>query len=336
MGALGLTVLCALGASMAAQHAAVANGVITTHDALERYASGDRAIIARQAPDRLPPIWTIADDLNHLPKTMMLAAGTLSESSREIAAFAVEAARTLETQNPATVCQMINATRARWIPAGTNTEFARRWHLAAIAAMLRNDCHDAADQAVTAALQDFPDEFGLRLSRAVLAEQQLSEAFADGKQPSARELRDADTRFKIAMALPAIAPEAALRWARVNALLGRHEEAIALAAGASASADPHLQYLGHLFRGWSLAALGKLDDADTEYGRALAVVPGAQSATLARAAAAFRRRDAPRAEQLVAALTGLPRPADDPWWVYGIGDGRSVDQRIADLRKVIR
>ncbi len=189
---------------------------------------------------------------------------------------------------------------------------------------------------MTKALQDFPEELQLRLARAVLAEQQLSEAFGGGKAPSGRELREADTRFKIAMALPSTAPEAALRWARVNALLGQHEQAIALTAGAISSADPHLLYLGHLFRGWSLAALGELDEADVEYGRALAVVPGAQSATLARAAAAFRRRDATRAEQLVAAMTALPKPADDPWWVYGIGDGQSVDQRIADLRKVIR
>jgi tetratricopeptide (TPR) repeat protein len=327
----GFALLCVSSGPTAAQDV-----VLTTHQALERYAAGDRNVIVKQAPDRLPPIWNIADDLNKLPKTSMLPSATLTESSREIAAFAVEAARTLETQNPTSVCQMINATRTRWIAAGTKTEFARRWHLAAIATMLRNDCHDAADQAVTAALQDFPDELRFRLARAVLAEQQLSETFADGRLPSARERRDAETRFKIAMALPITAPEAALRWARVNALFGDHEQAIALTAEAMASADPHVRYLAHLFRGWSLAALGKFDEADDEYAKALTIVPLAQSATLARAAAAFRQRNAARAEAIVAELTSRPQATDDPWWEYVIGDGRFVDQRIADLRKVIR
>jgi tetratricopeptide (TPR) repeat protein len=231
---------------------------------------------------------------------------------------------------------MMNATRARWIAPGTKTEFARLWHLAAVATLLRNDCHDAADNAVTAALQDFPDELQLRLARAVLAEQQLTETFADGRRPSGRELRDAETRFKIAMALPATKPEAALRWARVNALLGQHDQAMAFAAEAMTSPDPRLQYLAHLFSGWSMAALGKADAADAEYGRALAIVPGAQSATLARAAVAFHRRDATRAAELVSALTSMPKTVDDPWWEYVIGDGRFVDQLIANLRKVIR
>lgn len=309
---------------------------MTTQAALERYAAGDRGIIAKQAPDRLPPIWTIAEDLGRLPKTIWIPGSTSPEASRPIAAFAVEAARTLETQSPATVCQMINSARARWITPGVKTEFARRWHLAAVATLLRNDCHESADQAAVAGLGDFPGEARLRLARAVVAEQQLSETFADGKQPSGRELRDAETRFKIAMALPPVAAEAALRWARVNALLGRHEEAIALTSAAASSTDSRLRYLAHLFRGWSLAALGKFDEADAEYASALAIVPNAQTATLGRAAAAFRQRDPARADQLVSSLIARPSAADDPWWSYVMGDGDAADQLIADLRQAIR
>jgi tetratricopeptide (TPR) repeat protein len=149
-------------------------------------------------------------------------------------------------------------------------------------------------------------------------------------------LRDAETRFKIAMALAPVAAEAALHWARVNALLGQHEQAIGFTADALASSDNRLRYLAHLFRGSSLAALGKLDEADAEFARAVAIVPGAQSATLARAAAAFRKRDAARAEQMVTELTSRRDTAVDPWWTYSIGDGRNVDQSIADLRRVIR
>ena len=109
-----------------------------------------------------------------------------------------------------------------------------------------------------------------------------------------------------------------------------------MTAEALSSPDSRLRYLAHLFRGWSLAALGKLDEADGEYGKALAIVPDAQSALLARAAASFRKRNADRAEQMVAGLTSRREPADDPWWMYAISDGRIVDQLLADLRKVIQ
>jgi Tfp pilus assembly protein PilF len=310
--------------------------VLSTVTALETYARGDRSVVVSHANGRLPPIWTIAEDLNRLPKSTVLPTATMSESAREIAAFAMEAARALEAESPASVCQLVNSTRSRWIAAGARTEFVRRWHRAAVAMALRNDCHDAADQAVTAALSDFPDEARFRLDRAVIGEQQLSETFADGGRPSGRELRDAETRFKIAMALPPVAAEAALHWARVNALLGQHEQAIALTADAIASPDIRLRYLAHLFRGSSLAALGKMADADAEFGKALAIVPGAQSATLARAAAAFRKRDPERAEQIVTSLASRREPVPDPWWTYSIGDGRNADQLIAELRLVIR
>lgn len=311
------------------------SGLLTTSAALETYARGDRSVIVKRASG-LPPIWTIADDLNRMPKTTMLPTATVAESAREIAAFAIEAARGLESQSPTSICSLISNTRTRWIGAGVKTEFARRWHVAAVETLLRSDCRSAADAAASAALVDFPIEARFRLARAVIAEQQLAAVFADGDRPSGRDLRDAETRFKIAMALPQIAAEASLRWARINAQLGQHEQAIALTTLALASQDVRLGYLAHLFRGWSLAAMGKFDEADAEYSTALTIVPGAQSASLARAAAAFRNRDVERAEKLVATITSRSQAVEDPWWTYSIGDGRLVDQAIVELRQVIR
>jgi tetratricopeptide (TPR) repeat protein len=308
---------------------------LTTATALDMYVRGDRAVVARNAPAYLPPIWNIADDLIHLKTGAVVESVPAPEAGRAVAAFALETARALETQDPPTVCKIVGATRSRWLKAGSKDEFTRRWHAAAIAVLLRGDCLPALELEVTAAVADFPTESRFRLARAIVAEGQLSAALSGGRQPSGREVRDAETRFKIAMALPP-AGEAALRWARVNALLGQHEQAIGLTADAIASPDPRLRYLAHLFRGWSLAALGKMDEADSEYGQALAIVPNAQSATLARAAAGLRNRHAERAEQMVASLISRREPVDDPWWAYAIADGRNVDQLIADLRQVIR
>ncbi len=94
------------------------SGSLTTSAALETYARGDRSVIAKRANGGLPPIWTIADDLNRMPKTTMLPTATVAESAREIAAFAIEAARGLESQSPTTVCSLISNTRTRWIGAG--------------------------------------------------------------------------------------------------------------------------------------------------------------------------------------------------------------------------
>lgn len=310
---------------------------LSTEAALLMYVQGDRAVLARNAPAYLPPIWRIADDLERLPKPpVVVGTATFAENTRAVATFALEAARDLETQDPGSVCRLAGLARKRWVPPGSIDEFAHRWHAAAIATLLRTDCLSAIDQAVTAALDDFPTDPRFRLARAEVAEQQMTAILSDGHQPSGRELRDTETRFKIAMALPAVAPEAALRWARVNALLGRHEQAVVLAASAMSSADRRVRYLAHLFRGWSLAALEKLDEADAEYASALAIVPNAQTATLGRAASAFRKRDTTRADQLVSALIAMPRAVDDPWWTYGIGDGHDVDQLLAELRKVIR
>jgi tetratricopeptide (TPR) repeat protein len=299
------------------------------------YVRGDRAVIDRNAPAYLPPIWNIADDLGHLKSDVVIATVSAAETRRGIASFALEAARELATQDPPSVCRLAGSARSKWIRPGSKDDFTHRWHAAAIAVLLRGDCLAELDQEVAAAVADFPTDPRFRLARANVAELQLTAILADGGRPSGRELRDAETRFKIAMALPP-SGEAALRWARVNALLGQHEQAIGLTADAIASPEVRLRYLGHLFRGWSLAALGKLDDADVEYGQALTIVPNAQSATLARAAAAFRNRRAERADEMVASLISRREPADDPWWTYVIGDGRKVDQLIVELRQVIR
>ena len=333
----GVSVLCAFGVAVTAQtlpgHAAEP---MTTAGALQMYVRGDRAVVSRNAPAYLPPIWTIADDLGRLKPGLRIESVPAAETGRAVASFALEAARALETQDTQSVCRLIGATRTRWVSATATGDFVRRWHRAAIALLLRSDCLPALEQEVSAALADFPTEPRFRLARAMVAERQLTAQLNDGAQPSGRDVRDAETRFKIAMALPPVAAEAAVRWARVTASLGQHEQAIGFTNDAVRSTDARLRYLGHLFRGRSLAALGKLDEADAEYGSALAAVPGAQSATLARAAALFRKRDAGRAEPMVAALTSRGEPVDDPWWTYPIGDGRLVDQFIAELRQVIR
>lgn len=48
---------------------------LTTIAALDRYGAGERDVIAQHAPGRLPPIWTIADDLARIPMSIARSAG---------------------------------------------------------------------------------------------------------------------------------------------------------------------------------------------------------------------------------------------------------------------
>lgn len=135
----------------------------------------------------------------------------------------------------------------------------------------------------------------------------------------------------------AVGAEAAVRMGSLHVRTGRLKEALTILERVETmTRDRYLIYLARYFTGVALEKAGQPDDAEAAYSRALAVIPHAQSATLALAAMLARQDRRAQAEALVEAhLSTRPQPAD-PWRSYAAGDARFWPELIARLRAEIR
>lgn len=100
--------------------------------------------------------------------------------------------------------------------------------------------------------------------------------------------------------------------------------------------EPYVVFLARYFRGLALERQQNADSAERAYRGALAVVPGAQSASFSLAALLARRGSRAEAATFVdSALNTSPRPVD-PWRAYGEADARFWPQLIAELHAEIK
>jgi hypothetical protein len=95
-------------------------------------------------------------------------------------------------------------------------------------------------------------------------------------------------------------------------------------------------YLRELLLGHVLTSMGRPADALAAYERAMAIVPGAQSARVATMNARLLRGDRPDAESMAEMVQSSPRTTFDPWWLYWQGDYRYYMQATAAARSMIR
>jgi tetratricopeptide (TPR) repeat protein len=142
---------------------------------------------------------------------------------------------------------------------------------------------------------------------------------------------EAERLFRRVLAIDGTYVEARVRLARMLDLRGRHDEALTqlTAALAGAPAAP-VAFYAHLFAGRAAQNLGQLAPARDHYAAALALFPGAQSASLGLSQVEVLRAD------VRAALAPLRAPRSDeppdPWWKYHLGAGRDVEALLAALR----
>jgi tetratricopeptide (TPR) repeat protein len=179
------------------------------------------------------------------------------------------------------------------------------------------------------ALERFPDDPRFQLSRVV--------AWTWGRDAepirNVRQRDDNDRRpIRRAPQLEAIVtlepltstPEvAAEAWVRIGLVhFSVNDFASALRAFESAqplAADPAIKYLAHLNAARALERLSRPDDAVREYRQALAVIPDAESATVALAAVQFARDDRDGTELLIDRVFNRSTRADDPGRLAGYG-----------------
>ena len=131
--------------------------------------------------------------------------------------------------------------------------------------------------------------------------------------------------------------EAHLRLGYVRLRQHRPDDALAhLDQVAATTEQPAFRYLGHLYSGWVLASLGRVDEAAIAYRAALSFVPRAQSATalyVALLAQNDRLRDAEGAAETFLSAGAVP---SDPWRRYFGGDFDAYPDLVRRLREQFR
>jgi len=142
-------------------------------------------------------------------------------------------------------------------------------------------------------------------------------------------------RYEAAGAMGNGYDEARLRAAWLLFQQGDSEHALQWLEPVNPGDDEDLAYWTSLFRGRVLDALGRRQDAADAYASALAVRPGAQSASIGLSLALFRLDRTDEADELARSVRA-GTDVIDPWWVFAQADYRFVDRWLADLRGELR
>lgn len=135
---------------------------------------------------------------------------------------------------------------------------------------------------------------------------------------------------------PDVGGEALMRLGAMQVRLRRTGDALVNFERALAKTrDPYVAYLAWYFTGQALERDGEIEDAREAYERAVAVVPHAQSATLALAALVFRDGRRAEAQRLVRGMLAAEPPPVDPWRAFVHADDRFWPMLIGRLRAEI-
>ena len=102
------------------------------------------------------------------------------------------------------------------------------------------------------------------------------------------------------------------------------------------SRDPYVLYLANYLRGVGWARQRVPGRAETAWRRAIDILPGAQSASIALAAQLAKQSRSAEARVLIAASVAGDPPKSDPWREYAHGDDRFWPDLIARLRREIK
>jgi tetratricopeptide (TPR) repeat protein len=295
-------------------------------------------------------------DPSRLPTTA--APGTKEareEQRRLVTAFALEIAAVGSKKHSAAAARLVEWACAYVRAHSPVNDFDRAWQMAALSVLEGGidsaALHDHLDHVPAA----FRDEPRLILARGIAEEQfsapseVLTRTAIGASLAKAREIATraegervraserAIARFREAATTESLRAEANLRLGHVQLVMGRYDEALtALTALEVKTGDRALVYLTHLFRGMALENRARVDEARASYRQALALSPGAHSATLRLASLEFRRGRTDVPETMVDALLKSNDPRRDPWWSYYAADWRFWYPRIERVRSLLK
>ena len=277
------------------------------------------------------------------------------EQRRLVTTFALEIAAVGSKRGSAAAARLVEWACAYVRAHSPANDFDRAWQLAALAVLEGGidsaALHDHLDHVPAV----FRDEPRLILARGIAEEQfsapteVLTRTAIGASLAKAREIATraegerfraserAIARFREAATTESLRAEANLRLGHVQLVMGRYDEALtALTALEVKTGDRAIVYLTHLFRGMALENRARVDEARASYRQALAISPGAHSATLRLASLEFRRGRTDVPETMVDALLKSNDPRRDPWWSYYAADWRFWYPRIERVRSLLK
>ena len=134
-----------------------------------------------------------------------------------------------------------------------------------------------------------------------------------------------------------LAAEAHLRLGHVRLRQGQSDAALGhFDRLPSLTKNVPVRYLGHLFSGWTLGALGRTQEAAAAYRAALGFVPRAQSATSLLVALLVKNAQLSEAEAAAEEFLVADVAPSDPWRTYYVGDFSEYPRLVRQLREALQ
>lgn len=131
---------------------------------------------------------------------------------------------------------------------------------------------------------------------------------------------EALTALEPLAAVPAVAADTWIRMGLIYVTVSDHAAALkAFERAQAATAPPAVAYLSHFLAGRALEVLQRPDDAIAAYRRALAIVPNAESATVALASLLFLRNEREASVSLIDQAFAAAGAPTDPGRLTGYG-----------------
>lgn len=247
------------------------------------------------------------------------------------ASLALEAAQRRGQEQPAAAIALVEwgCRTLRLSPEPQAGELA--WFHASLALFEGMAASSALEVHSDHAIRRFPNEPAVVLARAVSAEvwsfpdTRSSQTFAESEE---RQYTLLVYRLRQAQKYAPVHAEASVRLAYTFIRAEKFKDADETLRRINRSETPaRLLYLADLFHGRALERLGRPLDAIAAYRSAVAVVPDAQTAAIALAAALARAGDRAEAASAAALAVASRAPTlagdfawQDPWLSYGQGD----------------
>jgi hypothetical protein len=287
---------------------------------------------------------------------------------RAVAGFIVELAAARLDTDWGRLSDLIEWTCAQILRSGPPSDFERAWHMSttALAGRARTRLwllgpfarlphqkprapqkdDPPSPKHLLHAIERFPDDPHFQLARVIAwtwgrDEEPIRNLRRDDEDDLRARARRAPQLEALAALEPLIAQaevaaEAFINIGRIHLTVRDHAAALrAFEQAQPLAPTPELQYLSAFLAGRAMEALGRSDEAAAQYRRALEIVPGAESATIALAALQFSGDARDEAVAMLDRLFTKPSTTADPFRLVGYGSFMHWPRIKAAMRKLL-